>query len=100
MKSGEIVEAREWPHPSFHPLNYSAAKVLDLFNTRMKSRLQRSPWRGDRLRLDDSRHRPHCSRSLLLNGQPGAANTVERNRPIPGLGPTGMRRSVEHPPKG
>jgi len=58
MKSGEIVEAREWPHPSFHPLNYSAAKVLDFFNTRMKSRLQRSPWRGDRLHLNDSRHRP------------------------------------------
>jgi hypothetical protein len=46
-------------------LNYSAAKVLDFFNTRMKSRLHRSPGRGDRLRLD-SRHRPHCSRSLLL----------------------------------
>ena len=42
MKSGEIVEAREWPHPPFHPLNYSAAKVLDFFNTRMKSRLYRS----------------------------------------------------------
>ncbi len=33
MKSGEIVEAREWPHPPFHPLNYSAAKVLDFFNS-------------------------------------------------------------------
>src|SRR5712675_582092 len=53
IQTGEIVETREWPHASFRPLNYSAAKVLDFFNTRMKSRLPRSPWEGDRLRLDD-----------------------------------------------
>jgi hypothetical protein len=51
-KAGEI-ETRDWPHPSFRPLNYSAGKVLDFFNTRQKSRLPRSPWAGDRIRLDD-----------------------------------------------
>jgi hypothetical protein len=51
--AGEIIETKEWPHPSFAPLNYSAEKVLDFFNTRMKSRLTTSPWFGDSLRLDD-----------------------------------------------
>jgi hypothetical protein len=49
----EELETREWPHPSFRPLNYSAGKVLDFFNSRMKSRLARSPWAGDQIRLDD-----------------------------------------------
>ena len=53
LKAGEIVETREWPHASFHPLNYSAQKVLAFFNARLKSRLPLSPWQGDRLRLDD-----------------------------------------------
>jgi hypothetical protein len=53
IKSGETIETKEWPHPSFHPLNYSAGKVLDFFKSRMKSRLPRSPWFGDSLRLDD-----------------------------------------------
>ena len=53
VKSGEIVETKEWPHPSFRPLNYSAGKVLDFFNSRIKSRLPRSPWHGDQIRLDD-----------------------------------------------
>jgi hypothetical protein len=52
-KAGEEIETRDWPHPSFRPLNYSAGKVLDFFNTRQKSRLPRSPWIGDRIRLDD-----------------------------------------------
>jgi hypothetical protein len=52
-KAGEEILSRAWPHPSFHPLNYSAAKVLDFFNSRQKSRLGRSPWQGDRLVLDD-----------------------------------------------
>ena len=50
---GEIIETRAWPHPSFHPLSYGAGKVLDFFNMRQKSRLPRSPWHGDRIRLDD-----------------------------------------------
>jgi hypothetical protein len=53
IKAGEIVETKDWPHPSFHPLNYGAGKVLDFFNSRMKSRLPRAPWRADQLVLDD-----------------------------------------------
>jgi hypothetical protein len=53
VKAGEEIETREWPHPSFSALNYSAGKVLDFFTTRQKSRLPRSPCAGDRIRLDD-----------------------------------------------
>jgi hypothetical protein len=53
VKAGEIIETREWPHPSFRPLNYSAEKVLAFFNGAMKSRLTRSPWYGDGVRLDN-----------------------------------------------
>jgi hypothetical protein len=53
IKAGEIIETREWPHASFSPLNFSAAKVLEFFNSRQKSRLGRSPWPHDRLVLDD-----------------------------------------------
>jgi hypothetical protein len=53
-KAGDLVETREWPHPSFFPLNYSAKKVLEFFNSRIKSRLPRTPYGPDgRLRLDD-----------------------------------------------
>jgi hypothetical protein len=58
IKAGEIIETPEWPHSSFRPLNYSAGKVLDFFNTQQKSRLPRSPWRGDRI--------------VLVNGLTGA----------------------------
>jgi hypothetical protein len=53
LKAGEEIETREWPHPSFFPLNYSAGKVLDFFNGAMKSRLPRSPWHEGRVRLDN-----------------------------------------------
>jgi hypothetical protein len=53
LKAHEIIETREWPHPSFRPLNYAAKKVLEFFNLEMKSRLPRSPFQGDRLRLDN-----------------------------------------------
>jgi hypothetical protein len=53
IAAGEIVETREWPHASFHPLNYAAEKVLDYFRNHPKSRLPRSPWFGDRVRLSD-----------------------------------------------
>ena len=53
LAAGEIIETREWPHASFFPLNYAAKKVLDFFNSRPKSYLQRSPWAGDRIRLED-----------------------------------------------
>jgi hypothetical protein len=53
VKAREEIETKNWPHPSFHPLNYSAGKVLDFFNSRQKSRLGRSPWQVDRIVLDD-----------------------------------------------
>jgi hypothetical protein len=53
LKAGEIIETREWPHASFRPLNHSAKMVLDFFRLQMKSRLPRSPFQGDRLRLDN-----------------------------------------------
>jgi hypothetical protein len=53
LKAGEIVETTAWPHPSFFPLNYGAKKVLEFFRASPKSRMQRSPWAGDQIRLDD-----------------------------------------------
>jgi hypothetical protein len=53
IKSGDIIETKSWPHPSFRPLNYSAGRVLDFFNLRMKSRMGLSPFRGDRIELND-----------------------------------------------
>jgi hypothetical protein len=53
ITAGEIVETKSWPHPSFHPLNRSAEKVLAFFNSAPKSRLGMSPWRGDRISLED-----------------------------------------------
>jgi hypothetical protein len=53
IAAGDEFESRDWPHPSFRPLNYSAGRVLDFFNSRMKSRLPRAPFRGDRIELDD-----------------------------------------------
>jgi hypothetical protein len=52
LKSGEVIESREWPHPMFFPLNYSAKRVLDFFNSQMKSRLARSPFFENELRLE------------------------------------------------
>ena len=37
IKAGEEIETKSWPHESFFPLNYSAKKVLDFFNSRPKS---------------------------------------------------------------
>ena len=53
IKAREEFVSREWPHPSFFPLNDSARKVLYFFTTRQKSRLGRAPWKGDRIVLDD-----------------------------------------------
>jgi hypothetical protein len=52
-KTGETIETKAWPHASFMPLNYGAERVLEFFNTRMRSRLATTPWEIDRLRLDD-----------------------------------------------
>jgi hypothetical protein len=35
------------------PLNYSARQVIDFSTSRQKSRLPRSPWANDQVRLDD-----------------------------------------------
>jgi hypothetical protein len=51
LKAGEIIESREWPHPMFFPLNYSAKRVLDFFNSQMKSRMARSPFFENEIRL-------------------------------------------------
>jgi hypothetical protein len=53
-KAGEIIETTEWPNPgTMTALNYSARQVLEFFNSRQKSRLPRSPWANDQVRLDD-----------------------------------------------
>jgi hypothetical protein len=49
----EELESREWPHESFRAMNYAAEQVLAYFKSAMKSRLARSPFRGDRIELSD-----------------------------------------------
>jgi hypothetical protein len=53
VQAREEITTTSWPHPSFHAVNYSAERVLQFFNSRMKSRLPRTPWRGDRIVLED-----------------------------------------------
>jgi hypothetical protein len=53
VKSGELIETKSWPHPSFFALNEAAERVLAFFNSAPKSRLGLSPWRGDRIVLED-----------------------------------------------
>jgi hypothetical protein len=53
IKARDEIETRSWPHESFWPLNEAAKRTLDFFNSRQKSRLGRSPWRVDRIVLDD-----------------------------------------------
>lgn len=54
------------------PLNYGAGKVLDFFNSRQKSRLPRSPWRGDRIVLDDGLTGPTQPKFPINSGGPAA----------------------------
>jgi hypothetical protein len=67
LKTGETIGSKEWPHPSFHPLNYTAEKVLDFFRTRQKSRLPQSPWQGDSVRLSDGLSGPGITKPVLPN---------------------------------
>lgn len=60
VRAGEVISSPHWPHPSFRPAgpidepaNYAAEKILSFFSTAMKSRLGLSPFRGDRIELDD-----------------------------------------------
>jgi hypothetical protein len=53
-KAGEVIETTFWPNSgTMTALNYSARQVLTYFNSAPKSRLPRSPWQGDQVRLDD-----------------------------------------------
>lgn len=67
-KVGEIIETKEWPHPSFRPLNFSAKKTLDFFNSAPKSRLARTPWSPahGRLVLDDGLTGTHPNFAAIL----------------------------------
>lgn len=47
------ISTRHWPHPSMMPINESARRVHGYFTTHIKSRLPVSPFRGDRIHLDD-----------------------------------------------
>jgi hypothetical protein len=69
VKAGDVVETREWPHASFAPLNYAAKKVLEFFTSQQKSRLPRSPWFGDRIRLDSGLNGPQ-PRPMAIKAQP------------------------------
>jgi hypothetical protein len=54
VKSGELIETKSWPHPSFHPMNRSAERVMAFFNSAPKSRLGLSPYAAaGHLQLDD-----------------------------------------------
>jgi hypothetical protein len=53
IASGEEISTTAWPHPSWRPLNRSAEKVIDFFNSRQRSRMALSPWRNGRIDLDD-----------------------------------------------
>jgi hypothetical protein len=53
-RAGEVIATTEWPNPgTMTPLNYSAAQVMEFFNSRMKSRLPREPWRNGQVALAD-----------------------------------------------
>ena len=53
-KAGEVIETTFWPNPgTMTPLNFSAREVISFFTSRQKSRLPRSPWANDQVRLDD-----------------------------------------------
>lgn len=57
--AGSVIETTEWPNPgTMTALNYSAREVLNFFNSRQKSRLPRSPWANDQVRLDDGLSNP------------------------------------------
>jgi hypothetical protein len=53
IAAGQLVETKNWPHPSFRPLNRSAEAVMEFFTTRQKSRMSISPWNIDRIVLED-----------------------------------------------
>ena len=51
--AGSVIATDQWPCAgTFVPLNYSAREVLAYFNSQMKSRLARSPFFGNEIRLE------------------------------------------------
>ena len=53
-RAGEIICTTEWPNPgTMTPLNFSAREVISFFTSRQKSRMPRSPWANDQVRLED-----------------------------------------------
>jgi hypothetical protein len=58
-RAGEVIESTEWPNPgTMTPLNYSAKQVMEWFTSHQKSRMARSPWANDQVRLDDGLSNP------------------------------------------
>lgn len=52
--AGEVIETTFWPNPgTMTGLNFSAREVLSYFSGRQKSRLPRSPWFDNQVRLED-----------------------------------------------
>jgi hypothetical protein len=72
VNAREEIETREWPHPSFFPLNDAAKRVHSFFTTRQKSRLPRSPWRVDRIVLDDGLSGPTQPKFPIKTGATAA----------------------------
>ena len=70
LSAGQIVSTTEWPYPNWFPLNYSAKKTLEFFNSGTKSRMPRSPWRGDRLVLADGFHSDGPPRPVNVRPEP------------------------------
>jgi hypothetical protein len=57
--ANSVIETTFWPNPgTMTPLNFSAREVLNYFTTHQKSRLPRSPWADDQVRLDDGLSNP------------------------------------------
>ena len=53
-KAGEVIATTFWPNPgTMTALNYSARQVLAFYGSAPKSRLARSPWFDDQVRLQD-----------------------------------------------
>jgi len=54
LKAGEEISTREWPHPSFYPLNDVARRIHAFFTIAQKSRMARAPYdQSGRLQLSD-----------------------------------------------
>ncbi len=72
LKRFAVVATRNWPHPSFEPLNESARRVHEWFLARNgRSPLPARPWVGDRIELvelDDGTSPMQPKSSIANNG--------------------------------